>query len=226
MDDNVSNDGNGTTGDDLDDDGDDIDDDCDGATGDEVHYDGDLAKLSSPSMRRRLHRRRDSVSALVVVALLPSPMRRRLDVVDDDGDGVTGDDDYDDFEDATDFAVVAMALLPSSRWCFRCTGVLPLSKIMTTAQRVTKSTMTVMARQAMTSTMMAHRDGSPRENPSNGGGSDVSRVIREFGMGEIHASTVVVVDPLASPPSSPPSDAWCALLATAAPAAKQLGLQR
>ena len=39
-------------------------------------------------------------------------MRRCRAVVDDDGDGVTGDDDYDDFNNATDFAVVAMALLP------------------------------------------------------------------------------------------------------------------
>jgi hypothetical protein len=46
---------------------------------------------------------------------LPSPMRRRLAVVDDDGKGVTGDDDYHDFDDATDFANVAMALLPLSR---------------------------------------------------------------------------------------------------------------
>jgi hypothetical protein len=43
-------------------------------------------------------------------------MRRRLVVVDDDGDGVMGNNDYDDFDDATYFAVVAMALLPSSRW--------------------------------------------------------------------------------------------------------------
>ena len=50
--------------------------------------------------------------ALDVKASLPSPMRRRLAVVDDDGDGVTGNDDYNDFDDATDFAVVAMALLP------------------------------------------------------------------------------------------------------------------
>ena len=35
-------------------------------------------------------------------------MRRRLAVVDDDGDGVTGDNNYDDFDNATDFAVVAM----------------------------------------------------------------------------------------------------------------------
>jgi hypothetical protein len=74
--------------------------------GDEVDNDGDLAKLSSPSMRRRLRRRRDSVAALVVMASLSSPMRRRLVVVNDDGDGVTGDNDYDDFDDAMDFAVV------------------------------------------------------------------------------------------------------------------------
>jgi hypothetical protein len=49
------------------------------------------------------------------MALLSSPMRRRLAVVDDDGDGMTGDNDYDDFDDVTDLAVVAMALLPSSR---------------------------------------------------------------------------------------------------------------
>ena len=116
MDDNVSNDGDGTTGDDLEDDGDNIDDNCDGATGDKVDDDGDLAKLSSPLMRRRLRHRRDSVADLVVMASLSSPMRRRLVVVDDDVDGVTGDNDYNDFDDATDFAVVTMALLPSSRW--------------------------------------------------------------------------------------------------------------
>jgi hypothetical protein len=62
--------------------------------------------------------------------------------------------------------------------------------------------------------------------PSDGGGSDVSRVVREFGIGGICASTIVVVDPLASPPLSPPSDARRALLAAAGPAAKQLRLQR
>jgi hypothetical protein len=60
-------------------------------------------------MRRRLRRRRDSVAALVVMASLSLTMRRRLAVVDNDGDGVTGDNNYDDFDNATDFAVVAMA---------------------------------------------------------------------------------------------------------------------
>ena len=76
---------------------DDIDDDSDGAAGDkvdddgdEVDDDGDGAKLSSPSMRRHLCCRRDGVVTLVVMASLPSPMRMRLAVVDDDGDGVTG----------------------------------------------------------------------------------------------------------------------------------------
>ena len=47
-------------------------------------------------------------------------MHRHLAVVDDDGDGVTGNDNDDNFDDATDFAVVAMALLPSLRWhCYR-----------------------------------------------------------------------------------------------------------
>ena len=114
-DDNVSDNGDGTTGNDLNDDGDgttgddadhdgdgaaydDIDDDCDSATGDKVDEDdGDGAKLSLPSMRRGLRRRRDSVVALVVMASLTSPIRRHLAVVNDDGDGVTGDN-YDDFE--------------------------------------------------------------------------------------------------------------------------------
>ncbi len=48
------------------------------------------------------------------MALLPSLMRRRLAVVDDDGDGVTGDNSDDDFDNATDFAAVAMASLPLS----------------------------------------------------------------------------------------------------------------
>jgi hypothetical protein len=68
--------------------------------------------------------------------------------------------------------------------------------------------------------------GTPREIPSDGGGSNVSRVVREFGIGEIRASTIVVVDPLASPPLSPPSDARRALQAAAAPTAKQLRLQQ
>ena len=84
-------------------------------TSTEVDNDGDCAKLSSLLMHRHLRRCRDSVVALVMMALLRSPpMRRRLAVVDNDGDGMTGDSDYDDFDDATDFAVVAMALLPSS----------------------------------------------------------------------------------------------------------------
>jgi len=79
---------------------DDIDDDSDGAAsdkvdddGDEVDDDGDGAKLLSPSMRRHLCCRRDGVVTLVMMASLPSPMRRRLAVVDDYGDGVTGDND-------------------------------------------------------------------------------------------------------------------------------------
>jgi hypothetical protein len=43
-------------------------------------------------MRMRLCCRHDSVVALVVMASLPSPMRRRLAIVDRDDDGVTGDD--------------------------------------------------------------------------------------------------------------------------------------
>ena len=66
--------------------------------------------------------------------------------------------------------------------------------------------------------------GAPREIPSDGGGSDVSRVVCEFSIDKIRASSVVVVDPLASPPMSPPSDARRALLAVVAPAAKQLRL--
>jgi hypothetical protein len=50
------------------------------------------------------------------MASLPSPMCRRLAVVDNDGDGVTGDNNDDYFDDATDFTIVTMALLPSSRW--------------------------------------------------------------------------------------------------------------
>jgi hypothetical protein len=40
-------------------------------------------------------------------------MRRRLALVDDDGDSMTGDGDYNDFDDATDFTVIVMVLLPS-----------------------------------------------------------------------------------------------------------------
>ena len=274
-------------------------------------------------------------------------MRRRLVVVDNDSDGVMGDNHYDDFNDAMDFAVVAMALLPSSRWrrCHcRCAGVAIAMTAKMPAHRRWATTQPVMRRQrverrrrriarqrrlederrrqrdkwgvASCNNQMAkkrsrqsreaelaaarqqvRRDnqlankrqtggeayktngrggvsgqeaaerredkrrrwpaarreasrqpaggasgasepssasfppprdgGAPPKIPSNGGGSDVSCVVREFGIGEICASTVVVVDPLTSLPSSPPSDARRALLAAAAPAAKQqLRLQR
>ena len=68
--------------------------------------------------------------------------------------------------------------------------------------------------------------GVPCTIPSNDGGSNVSRVVHEFSIGEIRVSTVIVFNPLASPPSSPPSDAQRALLAAAAPAANQLRLQQ
>jgi hypothetical protein len=52
------------------------------------------------------------------MASLPSPMRRRLAVVDNDGDGVTGDNDDNYFDDATDFhrrhdGVVALVTMAS-----------------------------------------------------------------------------------------------------------------
>ncbi len=77
------------------------------------------------------HRRQCAgIFTIVMMALLPSPMPRRLAVVDDDGDGMMGNDDDDNFDDATDFfAVVAMALLPSLQWhCYRhrCAGIVPL----------------------------------------------------------------------------------------------------
>ena len=128
-DDDVSNDGNNATGNDLDDDShgamgndvdhygtgaayDDIDNDCDGATGDKVGDDGDSVKLSSPSMRRCHHRCRNGVVALIVMALLTSLMHRHLAVVDNDGNNVTRNNDNVNFDNATDFAVVAMVLLP------------------------------------------------------------------------------------------------------------------
>jgi hypothetical protein len=43
-------------------------------------------------------------------------------------------------------------------------------------------------------------------DPSNGDGSEVSRVVREIGIGKIHAFAIVVVDPISLPPSLPPSD--------------------
>jgi len=68
--------------------------------------------------------------------------------------------------------------------------------------------------------------GAPHEIPSNGGSSDISCVVREFDIGKIRTSTIIVVDPLASPLLSPPLHARRALLAAAAPAAKQLRLQQ
>jgi hypothetical protein len=42
-------------------------------------------------MCRRLCRRHDGIVALVMMVLLPLPMRRRLAIVDNDGNGATGD---------------------------------------------------------------------------------------------------------------------------------------
>ena len=84
-------------------------------TGDKVDDDCDGAKLSSPSMCKRLRHCRDGVVDLVVTASLPSPMRRRLSNVGFDGYGVTGDTVKDDrlchCRDVV-VALVAMVLLP------------------------------------------------------------------------------------------------------------------
>ena len=86
-------------------------------------------------MRRHLPRRRDGVVTLVVMASLPSPMRRRLAVVDNDGDGVTGDNDDNYFDDATDFhrrhdgvvALVTMASYDGER-C-ECAAIFPSTTV-------------------------------------------------------------------------------------------------
>ena len=61
----------------------------------------EIAMASSPSMCRHLCSHRDGVVALVAMASLSSPMHRRLAVVDDDGDGVAGDNIDNDDEGAT-----------------------------------------------------------------------------------------------------------------------------
>jgi len=57
--------------------------------------------VSSLPMRRRLCRRRNGVVALVATASLPLPMRGRLAVVNNDGDGATGDSIDDNCDSAT-----------------------------------------------------------------------------------------------------------------------------
>jgi hypothetical protein len=52
-------------------------------------------------MSRHLRRRCDGVVVLVVMASLPLPMRRCLAVVDNDGDGTTGDSIEDNCDSAT-----------------------------------------------------------------------------------------------------------------------------
>jgi hypothetical protein len=54
-----------------------------------------LMPESSVLNARHLRRCRNGVVALIVMASLPSPMRRRLAVVDNDGDGTKGDDEND-----------------------------------------------------------------------------------------------------------------------------------
>ena len=57
--------------------------------------------VSSLPMRRHLCRCCDGVVALVAMALLPLLMRRRLAVVDNDGDGATGDSIMDNCDSTT-----------------------------------------------------------------------------------------------------------------------------
>ena len=52
-------------------------------------------------MRRHLHRRCDGVVALVAMASLPLPKRRRLAVVNNDGDGAMGNIINDNCDSAT-----------------------------------------------------------------------------------------------------------------------------
>ncbi len=59
-----------------------------------------IVMVSLPLMHRRLHRCHDGVVALVAVALLPLPMSRRLAVVNDDGEGTTGDSIDDNCDSA------------------------------------------------------------------------------------------------------------------------------
>jgi hypothetical protein len=86
-------------------------------------------------------------------------MRRRLAVVDDDGDGVMGDNDDNYFDDATDFAVVVMALLPSSRWRRTIATARRATKSMTmaTARRDTKMTAMTMTKTTKTTTPAQRR---------------------------------------------------------------------
>ncbi len=51
--------------------------------------------VSSASMRRCLCRRPNGVVSLVAMASLPLPMLRRLSVVNNDGNGATGNNDND-----------------------------------------------------------------------------------------------------------------------------------
>ena len=62
-----------------------------------------------PLMRRRLHRRHNGIVALVAMALLPLPMRRRLAVVNDDGEGATGDSIDDNCDSARMSTMLATA---------------------------------------------------------------------------------------------------------------------
>ena len=55
--------------------------------------------VSSLLMPRRLRCCHDDVVALVAMVSLPLLMRRRLAVVDGDGDGATGNNDDNDVED-------------------------------------------------------------------------------------------------------------------------------
>jgi hypothetical protein len=57
--------------------------------------------MSLLPMRRRLRRRRDGIVALVTMALVPLPMCRRLAIVDNNGDGATGDSIDNNCDSAT-----------------------------------------------------------------------------------------------------------------------------
>jgi hypothetical protein len=61
--------------------------------------------------------------------------------------------------------------------------------------------------------------GAPCKIPSDGGNSNVPRVLHEFDIGEIRVSAIVVVNPLTLPLSLPPSDVRRTFLVAAVPAA-------
>ena len=139
-------------------------------------------------MRRRLCRCCDDVVALVAMALLPLPMRRRLAVVDDDGDGATGDSIDDNCDSVTNvnndgahwpLPPIKAGLSPPRCFCYKIKSATltlpsaqrrPLAHLHPTFPRNCCST-DIRSRTKIQSSSLSSMIAGPLQGPAQGGAS-------------------------------------------------------